>query len=120
MSTVNAAFDAAEARAAPFGATVMLSSAVPVVISVSSTPSPPMLMSLPSPLFQIMTSLPTSPLIVSSPRKPVMRSLPSPPLIVSTTSEPTMMSSPASPLIVASARMFAADEVDRVVAAARR
>ncbi len=45
---------AVEDRArAGLAVTVITSSAVPVVISVSSTLSPPSLMSLPSPLFQI-------------------------------------------------------------------
>ena len=85
MSTVNGAFVRSKrVRPAPGAVTFIWSSAVPSVISVSSTPSPPLLVSLPSPLFQIITSLPSPPTIVSSPRKPVMRSLPSPPSMAST------------------------------------
>jgi hypothetical protein len=89
---------------APFWVTVISSLAAESVINVSSLLSPPLLVSLPSPLFQIMTSLPASPLIVSPPRKPVMRSLSAPPEIVSAPSEPTMMSSPSPPSTVAEAR----------------
>ena len=69
------------------------------VIRVSSTPASPSLVSLPSPLFQIIASLPLPPSIVSLPVKPVMRSLPSPPMMCRV-GPPTTMSSPAPGSIV--------------------
>ena len=113
----NGALVRSKRKPVALGLTFMTSLAVPLVIRTSSTPASPLLSSVPSPLFQIITSLPLPPLTTSLPRKPVTRSLPSPASIASTLSPPTMMSSPASPLIDGVGEVDAG-EVDRVVAVA--
>ena len=87
-------------RPVPLLATVMSSVVLRPVTRVSSAPASPSWVSLPSPLFQIITSLPLPPSTSSAPVKPVRRSLPSLPIRWSLLGPALTTSSPAPPSIV--------------------
>src|SRR4051794_25727394 len=87
-------------RPPPMFLTVMSSVVLRPFMTCSSTPSSPSLVSVPSPLFQMNTSLPAPPSWSSLPVKPVIRSSPSPPMMWSAAGPPTMLSSPPPPLMV--------------------